>query len=96
VPSLIEGYAVIGNCETLALVRRDGSIDWLGLPRFDSAACFAALLGDSRHGRWLIAPIATGARTTRHYRGNTLILETTSETGTGVACVIDFMSRRAC
>jgi GH15 family glucan-1,4-alpha-glucosidase len=76
-PSLIEDYAVIGNCETLALVGRDGSIDWLGLPRFDSAACFAALLGDSRHGRWLIAPIATGVRMTRRYRGDPLMTVTT-------------------
>jgi GH15 family glucan-1,4-alpha-glucosidase len=93
-PSFIEDYAVIGNCETLALVGRDGSVDWLGFPRFDSAACFAALLGDPRNGRWLIAPIAGDARTTRRYRGDTLILETTFETETGVACVIDFMSRR--
>ena len=57
-PNSIEDYAIIGNCETLALVGRDGSIDWLGLPRFDSGACFAALLGDPRNGRWLIAPVA--------------------------------------
>ena len=56
-PCRIEDYAVIGNCETMALVGRDGSIDWLGLPRFDSAACFSALLGDPEHGRWLIAPV---------------------------------------
>jgi GH15 family glucan-1,4-alpha-glucosidase len=92
--NLIEDYAVIGNCETLALVGRDGSIDWLGLPRFDSAACLAALLGDSGHGRWLVAPVEAGARITRRYRGDTLILETTFETATGVATVIDFMSRR--
>lgn len=56
--SRIEDYAIIGNCETLALVGRNGSIDWLCLPRFDSPACFAALLGDSEHGRWQIAPFA--------------------------------------
>ncbi len=90
----IEDYAVIGNCETTALVGRDGSMDWLGLPRFDSAACFAALLGDARHGRWLIAPVAADARVTRGYRGDTLILETTFETAAGAVCVIDFMTRR--
>jgi len=90
----IEDYAVIGNCETLALVGRDGSIDWLGLPRFDSAACFAALLGDSRNGRWLLAPAGGDARVTRRYRGDTLVLETVFETATGAACVTDFMARR--
>ncbi len=90
----IEDYAAIGNCETLALVGRDGSIDWLGFPRFDSAACFAALLGASEQGRWLIAPAADAAQASRRYRGDTLILETTFETGTGSVCVIDFMSRR--
>ncbi|MEP7061998.1 MAG: glycoside hydrolase family 15 protein [Betaproteobacteria bacterium] len=90
----IEDYAVIGNCETLALVGRDGSIDWLGLPRFDSAACFAALLGDEGNGRWLIAPRAGDAHVTRRYRGDTLILETTFDTDTGSVCVADFMSRR--
>jgi GH15 family glucan-1,4-alpha-glucosidase len=93
-PSLIEDYAVIGNCETIALVGRDGSIDWLCSPRFDSAACFAALLGDSRHGRWLIAPIGKVTRTTRRYCGHTLILETTFETVDGAVCVVDFMARR--
>jgi GH15 family glucan-1,4-alpha-glucosidase len=93
-PSRIEDYAVIGNCETTALVARDGSIDWLGLPRFDSAACFAALLGETDHGRWLIAPTAADARVTRCYRGNTLILETTFETQDDSICVIDFMARR--
>jgi GH15 family glucan-1,4-alpha-glucosidase len=90
----IEDYAVIGHCETLALVGRDGSIDWLGLPRFDSAACFAALLGDADNGRWLIAPRAADTRVTRRYRGDTLILETTFDTDTGSVCVADFMSRR--
>ena len=90
----IEDYAVIGNCETLALVGRDGSIDWLGFPRFDSAACFASLLGDSRNGRWLVAPVAKDAHVTRHYRNDTLILETVFETGSGAVCIIDFMARR--
>ena len=90
----IEDYAAIGNCETLALVGRDGSIDWLGFPRFDSAACFSALLGDAEQGRWLIAPASDGAEISRRYRGDTLILETTFETATGSVCVVDFMSRR--
>jgi GH15 family glucan-1,4-alpha-glucosidase len=90
----IEDYAAIGNCETLALVGRDGSIDWLGFPRFDSGACFSALLGDAKQGRWLIAPASDGAEISRRYRGDTLILETTFETTTGSVCVVDFMSRR--
>jgi GH15 family glucan-1,4-alpha-glucosidase len=90
----IEDYAVIGNCETLALVGRDGSIDWLGLPRYDSAACFAALLGDESHGRWLLAPSGAITRTTRRYRGETLILETEFETEDGTVLVTDFMARR--
>ena len=85
----IEDYAAIGNCETMALVGRDGSIDWLGFPRFDSAACFSALLGDFRNGRWLLAPMASPVRVTRCYRGDTMILETTFETRAGAACVID-------
>ena len=93
-PSRIEDYAVIGNCETIALVGRDGSIDWLGLPRFDSAACFSALLGNPRHGRWLIGPVETEARATRRYRGDTLVLETGFETGDGAVSVIDFIGRR--
>jgi GH15 family glucan-1,4-alpha-glucosidase len=90
----IEDYAVIGNCETLALIGRDGSLDWLGLPRFDSAACFAALLGEPRHGRWLIAPTSAEQCTTRRYRGATLILETDFETADGAVRIIDFMVRR--
>jgi GH15 family glucan-1,4-alpha-glucosidase len=93
-PSLIEDYAVVGNCETVALVGRDGSIDWLCSPRFDSAACFAALLGEPRHGRWLIAPVGAVARVERHYRGDSLILETVFESADGAVCVIDFMARR--
>lgn len=93
-PSRIEDYAVIGNCETMALVGRNGSIDWLGLPRFDSAACFSALLGEPDHGRWLIAPTGDAVSVTRHYRGDTMILETAVETETGAACVIDLLTRR--
>jgi GH15 family glucan-1,4-alpha-glucosidase len=90
----IEDYAVIGNCESLALVGRDGSIDWMCLPRFDSGACFAALLGGPGHGRWLICPAGDGAAVSRRYRGDTLILETEFQTGTGTAVIIDFMMRR--
>ena len=90
----IEDYAVIGNCETMALVGRNGSIDWLGLPRFDSATCFSALLGEPGHGRWLIAPIGDAVSVTRRYRGDTMILETVVETETGAACMIDLLTRR--
>ena len=93
-PSRIEDYAVIGNCELLALVGRDGSIDWLCLPRFDSPACFAALLGEPKHGRWLIAPADGEARVTRRYCGDTLVLETVFRTASGAACLTDFMARR--
>ena len=93
-PSRIEDYAVIGNCESVALVGRDGSIDWLGLPRFDSAACFAALLGEARHGRWAIAPSEPPSRVSRRYLDSTLILETTFETDRGAVSIIDFLSRR--
>jgi len=89
----IEDYAVIGNCRSMALVGCDGSIDWMCMPRFDSAACFAALLGGPEHGRWLIAPEKT-ARVSREYRGDTLILETAFETEDGAVVVIDFMNRR--
>jgi len=78
----------------MALVGRDGSIDWLCLPRFDSAACFAALLGTPENGRWLIAPADPKAGSTRHYLGDTLILETAFDTDTGRVCVVDFLSRR--
>jgi GH15 family glucan-1,4-alpha-glucosidase len=93
-PSRIEDYAVIGNCESLALVGRDGSIDWMCLPRFDSGACFAALLGGPENGRWLIAPSKDGATVSRRYRGDTLILETEFATETGIGVVIDFMMCR--
>jgi GH15 family glucan-1,4-alpha-glucosidase len=90
--SRVEDYAAIGNGETMALVGRDGSIDWLCLPRFDSDACFSALLGEAENGRWQIRPVQDGARTTRRYRGNTLLLETQFETDEGAVVVIDFMA----
>ena len=83
----LEDYALIGDCETAALVSRNGSIDWLCWPRFDSAACFAALLGTSEHGRWLIEPVSADAHRSRRYRHNTLILETRIETAEGAATV---------
>ena len=86
----IEDYALIGDCRSAALVSREGSIDWFCCPRFDSEACFAALLGTRKHGRWLIAPHAP-ARVTRRYRPNTLVLETHFETEEGAATLIDFM-----
>jgi GH15 family glucan-1,4-alpha-glucosidase len=86
----IEDYAMIGDCRTAALVSRDGSIDWFCCPRFDSEACFAALLGSPEHGRWVIAPHAP-ARITRRYRPNTLVLETHFQTADGAAKLVDFM-----
>jgi len=86
----IEDYAMIGDCRTAALVSRDGSIDWFCCPRFDSDACFAALLGSREHGRWSIAPRAE-ASVTRRYRPNTLVLETHFETEEGAGTLIDFM-----
>jgi len=93
-PSPIEDYAMIGDCLTSALVARDGSVDWLCLPRFDSPACFAALLGGPDNGRWRIAPKAEITATHRRYRGETLILETEFETAEGVVRLIDFMPPR--
>lgn len=90
----IEDYALIGDCETAALVSRDGSIDWLCWPRFDSPACLAALLGTAEHGRWLVAPVDASAGVSRRYRGHTLILETTFVTPEGSVTVIDFMPPR--
>ncbi|MGC9270064.1 glycoside hydrolase family 15 protein [Acidiphilium sp.] len=87
----IEDYALIGDRQTTALVGKDGSIDFLCLPRFDSDACFAALLGDRENGRWLIAPRATITDTTRAYRNDTLVLETTMTTSTGVVRLTDCM-----
>lgn len=90
----IEDYALIGDCETAALVSKAGSIDWLCFPRFDSGACFAALLGTPENGRWSIAPKGEGARISRRYSPDTLVLETTFETDEGVAILIDFMPPR--
>ncbi|MFM9925176.1 glycoside hydrolase family 15 protein [Variovorax sp. H27-G14] len=90
-PLPIEDYGLIGDGHTAALVGLDGSIDWLCLPRFDSGACFAALLGSPAHGRWQIAPRGTVIRTQRRYRDGTLILETDFETETGAVRVIDCM-----
>jgi GH15 family glucan-1,4-alpha-glucosidase len=90
-PLPIEDYALIGDCHTAALVGRDASIDWLCFPRFDSGACFAALLGGPEHGRWQIAPVAHAPRSTRRYRDGSLILETEFETDEGAVRIIDFM-----
>jgi GH15 family glucan-1,4-alpha-glucosidase len=90
----LEDYALIGDCETVALVSRAGSIDWLCWPRFDSGACFAALLGTPEHGRWLVEATDPKSRSTRRYRPGTLILETAIETPDGAATVIDFMPLR--
>jgi GH15 family glucan-1,4-alpha-glucosidase len=87
----IEDYALIGNCVTAALVCRDGSIDWLSVPRFDSMACFASLLGTSEHGRWLIAPAEPVKSVSRRYRGDTMIVETQFTCESGVVTLIDFM-----
>jgi GH15 family glucan-1,4-alpha-glucosidase len=90
-PSRIEDYALIGDCRAVALVARDGSVDWLCTPRFDSAACFAALLGDPEHGRWLLAPAGAVRATHRRYREGTLVLETEFETDEGTVAVVDCM-----
>ncbi|MEN8653542.1 glycoside hydrolase family 15 protein [Streptomyces sp. 21So2-11] len=91
---LIEDYALIGDLQTAALVGRNGSIDWLCLPRFDSPACFAALLGDEENGHWRVAPAGAGNCTRRAYRDNTLILESVWETRSGTVKVTDFMPQR--
>lgn len=90
----IEDYALIGDCETTALVGKDGSIDWLCWPDFSSPACFASLLGTSQNGRWLLAPKAPCTRITRQYRAHTLILETRFETASGIVLLTDFMPIR--
>lgn len=93
--SRIEDYGLIGDCHTAALVARDGSIDWLCFPRFDSPACFAALLGTKENGRWQIAPADHVRTVRRRYRGDTLVLETEFETDSGKVAVIDCMPPRS-
>jgi hypothetical protein len=93
-PSKIEDYALIGDCETAALVNCQGSIDWLCWPDFSSSACFAALLGTEKHGYWKISPAAEGSKSTRKYRDHTLILETIFENDDGAVRLIDFMPIR--
>src|SRR5439155_18101334 len=90
----IEDYGFLSDTQTAALVARDGSIDWLCFPRFDSPACFAALLGTPHNGRWLITPASEVKRASRQYRGDTLILETMLETNEGAIRLIDFMPPR--
>jgi GH15 family glucan-1,4-alpha-glucosidase len=91
---LLEDYGLIGDMQAAALVGRDGAVDWLCLPRFDSPSCFSALLGDERHGRWLVAPAGAVRAASRRYRPGTLVLESDLETADGAVRVIDFMPRR--
>ncbi len=90
----IEEYALIGDCETAALVSRDGAVDWLCWPNFSSPACFAALLGPSDNGHWTISPVEAIVTATRRYRSHTLILETTLTASTGTVLLTDFMGAR--
>jgi GH15 family glucan-1,4-alpha-glucosidase len=90
----LEDYAMLGDTQTSALVGRDGSIDWLCLPRFDSGAVFAALLGDEQHGRWLLAPAAGGRATRRAYRDGTLVLDSEWDTPEGSVRITDCMPPR--
>src|SRR3989442_1156451 len=87
----IESYALIGNTRTAALTSREGSLDWLCVPRFDSGACFAALLGTPEHGRWLLAPAKTPRAIRRQYRDGTLVLDTEYETADGAVVVTECM-----
>src|SRR6202142_3939980 len=90
----IEDYALIGDLGSAALVGRDGSIDWLCWPRFDSDACLASILGTEDNGRWIIAPEGATTASSRRYRGDTLVLETRFETKDGAVLLIDFMPPR--
>src|SRR5215472_12568480 len=87
----ISDYALLGDTRTAALVSRDGSIDWLCAPRFDSAAFFAAMLGSHKHGRWLLAPMTAPLASRRSYRPDTMVLETEHECPEGVITVVDAM-----
>ena len=88
---LIEDYGLIGDLQTAALVGRDGSIDWLCLPRFDSASCLSALLGGPDNGRWALAPTVDVSRTERRYRPGTLVLETDMETADGTVRILSLI-----
>jgi GH15 family glucan-1,4-alpha-glucosidase len=90
----IEDYGLIGDLQTAALVGSNGTIDWLCLPRFDSASCFAALVGDERHGHWSLSPVGEARVSARRYRPGTLVLESDFETADGMVRIIDFMPRR--
>ncbi len=90
----IEQYALVGDTQTAALIADDGCVDWLCVPRFDSGACFAALLGDESHGHWLLAPAAGGRATRRSYRDGTLVLETEWDTPEGTVRIVDCMPVR--
>src|SRR5262245_45702001 len=90
----LEDYALIGDTQTAALVGRDGSIDWLCFPRFDSPACFAALLGDTSNGRWLICPQDSPTHISRRYRDGSLVLDTEFQTSSGKVRLVDCMPPR--
>jgi GH15 family glucan-1,4-alpha-glucosidase len=91
---LLEDYGLIGDLQAAALMRRDGAIDWLCLPRFDSAPCFSALVGKERHGRWLLAPAGDAFAPSRRYPPGTLVFDTEFEGADGALRAIDFMPRR--
>ena len=92
--SPIEDYGLVGDGQTAALVNRDGSVDWLCWPRFDSDACFAALLGDERHGSWSFSPKAKVTGRSRRYEEDTLVLQTDAEVEGGAYRITDFMPMR--
>ena len=92
--SPIEDYAILSDCRTAALVSAGGSIDWLCLPRYDSASVLGALLGDESHGRWMLRPTDPGATAERHYDGDGFVLRTRWKTSGGSAEVLDFTPQR--